>query len=68
MTETTPPKPDDKAHSLLRSGMVVSIMTMLSRVLGMVRDVVVAAYFGSKSEADAFFIAFFISRGCLPAI
>ena len=58
MTETTPPKPDDKAHSLLRSGMVVSIMTMLSRVLGMVRDVVVAAYFGSKSEADAFFIAF----------
>ena len=38
--------------------MVVSIMTMLSRVLGMVRDVVVAAYFGSQSEADAFFIAF----------
>src|SRR5690554_1663010 len=59
MTETTPTPPTaDKAPSLLRSGMVVSIMTMLSRVLGMVRDVVVAAYFGSKSEADAFFIAF----------
>lgn len=59
MTETTPTPPSaDKAPSLLRSGMVVSIMTMLSRVLGMVRDVVVAAYFGSKSEADAFFIAF----------
>ncbi|MFA5676775.1 MAG: murein biosynthesis integral membrane protein MurJ [Pseudomonas sp.] len=59
MTETSPPAPPaDKAPSLLRSGMVVSIMTMLSRVLGMVRDVVVAAYFGSKSEADAFFIAF----------
>src|SRR5690554_6381631 len=59
MTETTPtPSSADKAPSLLRSGMVVSIMTMLSRVLGMVRDVVVAAYFGSKSEADAFFIAF----------
>lgn len=59
MTDTTPPvAPVPKAPSLLRSGMVVSIMTMLSRVLGMVRDVVVAAYFGSQSEADAFFIAF----------
>ncbi|WP_150299519.1 murein biosynthesis integral membrane protein MurJ [Pseudomonas profundi] len=59
MTDTTPPiAPVPRAPSLLRSGMVVSIMTMLSRVLGMVRDVVVAAYFGSQSEADAFFIAF----------
>ncbi|RRJ83533.1 murein biosynthesis integral membrane protein MurJ [Aestuariirhabdus litorea] len=33
-------------------------MTTLSRVLGLVRDVVIAGYFGSKSEADAFFVAF----------
>ncbi|MEH6498020.1 MAG: murein biosynthesis integral membrane protein MurJ [Pseudoalteromonas distincta] len=59
MSDSTPPvAPEPKAPTLLRSGMVVSIMTMLSRVLGMVRDVVVAAYFGSQSEADAFFIAF----------
>lgn len=59
MTEQVPPAaPELKAPTLLRSGMVVSIMTLLSRVLGMVRDVVVAAYFGSQSEADAFFIAF----------
>lgn len=44
--------------SLLRSSAVVSVMTMLSRILGMVRDVVVANYFGSGSSADAFFIAF----------
>lgn len=44
--------------SLLRSGAVVSAMTLLSRVLGMVRDMVVASYFGSSSAADAFFIAF----------
>ena len=43
---------------LLRSSVVVSVMTMLSRVLGMVRDMVVAAYFGSSPAADAFFIAF----------
>ncbi|UAW99035.1 murein biosynthesis integral membrane protein MurJ [Halopseudomonas nanhaiensis] len=58
MTSETPASPPEKAPSLLRSGMVVSIMTMLSRVLGMVRDVVIAAYFGSGSSADAFFIAF----------
>ncbi|SOC57847.1 putative peptidoglycan lipid II flippase [Chromohalobacter canadensis] len=43
---------------LLRSGMVVSTMTMLSRVLGLARDVVIAALFGAGSGADAFFVAF----------
>src|SRR5690606_39904832 len=43
---------------LLRSSAVVSVMTLLSRVLGMVRAMVVANYFGSGAAADAFFIAF----------
>lgn len=43
---------------LLRSSAVVSVMTLLSRVLGMARDMVVANYFGSGAAADAFFIAF----------
>jgi putative transposase len=59
MSQSAAPEPAaPKAPSLLRSGLVVSVMTLLSRVLGMVRDIVVAAYFGSQSEADAFFIAF----------
>lgn len=59
MTENNTPENNvPAAPGLLRSGMVVSVMTMLSRVLGMVRDIVVAAFFGSQSEADAFFIAF----------
>ncbi|EPJ49279.1 MAG: MVIN-like virulence factor [Osedax symbiont Rs2] len=47
------PKP-----SLLRSSLLVGMMTMLSRVLGLVRDVVVANYFGASGSADAFFVAF----------
>jgi putative peptidoglycan lipid II flippase len=43
---------------LLRSSGVVGIMTMLSRVLGLVRDVVIANYFGASGSADAFFVAF----------
>ncbi|BCD96944.1 murein biosynthesis integral membrane protein MurJ [Marinagarivorans cellulosilyticus] len=47
-----------KAPSLLRSGAVVGVMTMLSRVLGLVRDVVFARFLGADAGADAFFVAF----------
>lgn len=43
---------------LLASSAIVGVMTMLSRVLGLVRDVVVANYFGASGSADAFFVAF----------
>jgi len=43
---------------LLKSSAVVAVMTMLSRVLGLVRDVVVAVFFGASAGADAFFVAF----------
>jgi putative peptidoglycan lipid II flippase len=33
-------------------------MTMLSRVLGLVRDIVIAAFVGASANADAFFVAF----------
>ena len=49
---------EPKGGGLLRSSLVVGVMTMLSRVLGLIRDVVVAIYFGSQAEADAFFVAF----------
>jgi putative peptidoglycan lipid II flippase len=42
----------------MRSGLVVSAMTMLSRVMGLVRDVVVATFLGAGNGADAFFVAF----------
>lgn len=42
---------------LLRSGMIVSAMTLVSRVLGLVRDVVVANLMGAGAAADVFFFA-----------
>lgn len=42
---------------LLRSGLIVSIMTLVSRVLGLVRDVVVANLMGAGASADVFFFA-----------
>lgn len=43
---------------LLRSGALVSVMTLLSRVLGLMRDIVIAGLFGAGAGADAFFVAF----------
>ena len=43
---------------LLRSSFVVSLMTMLSRVAGLARDMVIAYFFGAAAGADAFFLAF----------
>ena len=37
---------------------VVSLATLLSRILGLVRDMVIAAFFGASPASDAFFVAF----------
>lgn len=43
---------------LFRSTMIVSLMTMLSRILGLVRDMVLMAVFGAGGLMDAFLAAF----------
>jgi len=44
--------------NLLRALATVSSMTLLSRVLGFVRDLVIARLFGAGVATDAFFVAF----------
>ena len=59
------PSTDDKAisaPSLLNSSAMVGVMTMLSRVMGLVRDVVIARLIGAGGYADAFFVAFKIPQ------
>ena len=43
---------------LFRSIATTSAMTLISRVLGFVRDIVIANFFGASYLADAFFVAF----------
>lgn len=43
---------------MLRSSGMVGLSTTLSRVLGLVRDVVIARLVGASGAADAFFVAF----------
>lgn len=44
--------------NLLRALATVSGMTLLSRILGFVRDFVIARTFGAGMMTDAFFVAF----------
>src|SRR4029079_7921879 len=44
--------------SLARNVATVGTATLLSRVLGFARDVMIAAVFGTGIRADAFFVAF----------
>src|SRR5512146_2584588 len=44
--------------NLLRALATVSGMTLLSRILGFVRDFVIARSFGAGVATDAFFVAF----------
>jgi len=44
--------------NLLKALAAVSSMTFISRVLGFVRDVMIARIFGAGMETDAFFVAF----------
>jgi len=47
-----------RAMSLLKSASVVSLLTLASRITGLVRELLVAAAFGASATTDAFQVAF----------
>lgn len=51
-------RPPDHTMNLLRALVTVSGMTLISRILGFVRDFVIARAFGAGLATDAFFVAF----------
>ena len=52
-----PVEPGASGQRLLKSTSVVSSMTLLSRILGLLRDIVFARYFGATIVMDAFIVA-----------
>ncbi|MGD0387628.1 MAG: murein biosynthesis integral membrane protein MurJ, partial [Tepidisphaeraceae bacterium] len=58
--EPSRPKPEARSASFVAHAKLISILTLLSRVLGMARESVVANYFGATVVAQAFSVAFSI--------
>ena len=60
-------------NSILRSSVVVALSTLASRILGFIRDMMLASVFGATGNTDAFFVAFkipnlfrrFVAEGAL---
>ncbi|MGQ0556212.1 MAG: murein biosynthesis integral membrane protein MurJ [Nitrospiraceae bacterium] len=53
-----PTKPQDENQSVVKAAGMIGVATFSSRVLGFVRDMVLAKLFGATPAADAFFVAY----------
>lgn len=53
-----PAKLQDENRSVIKSAGLIGVATFSSRILGFVRDMVIARLFGATPAADTFFVAF----------
>jgi putative peptidoglycan lipid II flippase len=60
MPEEPEPEKPDTGRNLTRSGVIFSAATGLSRILGLLREIVAAAMFGIRGPINAFEIAFLV--------
>ena len=44
--------------SIFRNAAVISAMTLLSRITGLIRDILIARVFGVSGDTDAYYVAF----------
>ncbi|MFN2385816.1 MAG: murein biosynthesis integral membrane protein MurJ [Thermoanaerobaculia bacterium] len=74
---TAAPLPAEEARGrLVRSAFLITLMTLLSRVTGYVRNMVIAAIFGAGVSSDVFWAAFripnifrqLVAEGALPGV
>lgn len=54
------PEPGGKASSLVKQGSILSLLTLGSRIAGLIREMVKAALLGTSPLSDAFTVAFMI--------
>ena len=58
-TPSQPPsRPHDENQSVVRAAGLIGAATFSSRILGFIRDIVLARLFGATAAADAFFVAY----------
>ncbi|THJ09410.1 MAG: murein biosynthesis integral membrane protein MurJ [Nitrospira sp. CG24C] len=58
MPTGSPQTPQDETRSVVKAAGVIGAATFSSRILGFVRDMVLANLFGATPAADAFFVAY----------
>lgn len=53
---------------IIKAAMLVSIMTIISKPLGFIREAIIAAYYGANAQTDAFFLAQNMPALLFPAV
>lgn len=49
---------DDKAPSVLKAAWLIAVVTIVSKIIGFIRDVVIANCYGASTVSDAYFYAY----------
>jgi putative peptidoglycan lipid II flippase len=55
---SSPKNSDSEQRSVVKAAGLIGIGTFASRILGFIRDMVLASFFGATAAADAFYVAF----------
>ena len=55
MTETV--IKEDKTPSVLKAAWLIAVVTIVSKLIGFVRDIIIAKYYGASLVSDAYYDA-----------
>ena len=48
----------DKAPSLLKAAWIIMVVTIISKLIGFIRDIIIANYYGASMVSDAYYYAY----------
>ena len=49
---------ENKAPSLLKAAWLIAVVTIVSKLIGFVRDIIIANYYGASLVSDAYYYAY----------
>ena len=55
-------------HSILKTSIALTLIALLSKIIGFARESLIAAYYGATAETDAFFFAYSMPGMIFPAV
>ena len=57
-TDTSGNKNIEKTESVLKAAWIIAVVTIISKLIGFIRDIVIANYYGASLVSDAYYYAY----------
>ena len=58
MSEIISGKNNEKSTSVLKAAWMIAVVTIVSKLIGFIRDIVIANYYGANMVSDAYYYAY----------